>query len=208
MVVDDHSFIPPRAQLDRYAQSLRLPLLLMWFNPTLPEGLLPETDVEGMRQFLSRLFRPRLRKSLFIQVSRMQEALSKTESDTYLPSALGNRWHTGIVDRLGHRDHGAPCCDQDVLDLQDLPDSESLPVGSCVAELTSWHALFQDARFVHPAERHRNTGYLLLLRVSTAEDTSLYFMRSASLALAQILSRDGNVCRPAHMTYFYRDGTH
>lgn len=41
----------------------------MW-NATLPDGLLPETDVQGMTQFLSTLITPKLHDSFFPQVSR------------------------------------------------------------------------------------------------------------------------------------------
>lgn len=41
----------------------------MGFNTTLPTGLLPETDVEGMREFLSMLITPKVPKSMFTQVS-------------------------------------------------------------------------------------------------------------------------------------------
>lgn len=41
----------------------------MGFNETLPAGRLPETDVEGMRQFLSMLFTPKPHNNFFAQVS-------------------------------------------------------------------------------------------------------------------------------------------
>lgn len=41
----------------------------MSFNSTLPDGLLPETDVEGMKQFLSSLVTPKVHRSMFIQMS-------------------------------------------------------------------------------------------------------------------------------------------
>lgn len=42
----------------------------MGFNATLPDaGLLPETDVEGMKLFLSNIVTPKVKDSFFIQVS-------------------------------------------------------------------------------------------------------------------------------------------
>lgn len=41
----------------------------MGFNPELPAGLLPETDVEGMKQFLAGLIVPKLHNYVYIQVS-------------------------------------------------------------------------------------------------------------------------------------------
>lgn len=40
----------------------------MGFNTELPQGLLPETDVEAMKQFLAELIVPKLHNYVYIQV--------------------------------------------------------------------------------------------------------------------------------------------